>query len=430
MFRWQRVELAAAFLGLSLTAALTAQTVQNQPPAGRGGGRGAVQLPDGEGRDLVTGSCSGCHALSMITGAAGYTQEQWRGLTSTMIRLPEPQQTTITQYLAAHFPPKPGRAPTLVPGDVTVTFREWIVPTLGQRSRDPLQTPDGTIWWNGQFISLVGRLDPRTGEMREYPLETDARPHSIVDDAQGNIWYTGNGNGTIGKLVPKTGEIKIYKMPDPAARDPHTGIFDKNGTLFFTLQQSNMLGRLTPSTGEIKLITLPTPRSLPYGIKQDSKGTIWVSCNGSNRLVSMNPQSMEIREFPLPDAASRSRRLAITSDDMVWFVNSSLGRIGRLNPRTGEIREWPSPSGPQSHPYAIEVIDDIIWYNESNQRPDALVRFDPKTEKFQSWAIPSGVGIIRHMRKTPDGNLTIHQTSTNRIGLAIIGKQTSPGDAR
>jgi virginiamycin B lyase len=50
------------------------------------------------------------------------------------------------------------------------------------------------------------------------------------------------------------------------------------------------------------------------------------------------------------------------------------------------------------------------------------VRFDPKTERFQSWAVPSGVGIIRHMRKTPDGNLAIHQTSTNRVGLAIIGK--------
>ena len=50
-------------------------------------------------------------------------------------------------------------------------------------------------------------------------------------------------------------------------------------------------------------------------------------------------------------------------------------------------------------PYAIAVVNDIIWYNESNQRPDALVRFDPKTEKFQSWAIPSGVGIIRHMTR-------------------------------
>jgi virginiamycin B lyase len=108
---------------------------------------------------------------------------------------------------------------------------------------------------------------------------------------------------------------------------------------------------------------------------------------------------------------------------MVWFVNSSLGRIGRLNPATGEVKEWPSPSGPQSHPYAIEVVDDVIWYNESNQRPDALVRFDPKTEKFQSWPIPSGgvhAGIIRHMRPTREGNLLIHQSSTNRIILVLL----------
>jgi virginiamycin B lyase len=396
----------------------------------QGGGRGQVALPDGAGKEIVSASCGSCHGLNMITGAAGYSQDARRDLIGTMIELPQAQAATATQYLATHFPPRPGRAPVLVPGDVTVTFREWTVPTLGQRSRDPLQTKDGTIWWNGQFISLIGRLDPRTGEMREYELPRDARPHSIVDDAAGNIWYMGNGNGTIGKLVPATGEITVVKMPDPGARDPHTGIFDGNGTLFFTLQQSNMVGRFVPSTGEIKLITLATPRALPYGLKQNSQGTIWISYNGSNKLASMDPVTMEVKEFPLPEG-SRSRRLAITSDDTVWYVNSALGRLGRMNPTTGEIKEWPSPSGPQSHPYAIEVVDDIIWYNESNQRPDALVRFDPKTEKFQSWAIPSGVGIIRHMRKTPDGNLAIHQSSTNRVGLAIIGgRQTGTTGAR
>jgi virginiamycin B lyase len=131
---------------------------------------------------------------------------------------------------------------------------------------------------------------------------------------------------------------------------------------------------------------------------------------------------MEIREHVLPRPKTTVRRLAITSDDMVWFVNSSLGALGRLNPKTGEVKEWPSPSGADTHPYAIEVIDDIIWYNESRRRPDALVRFDPKTERFQSWAIPSGYGIIRHMRATPEGNLVIHQTSSNRIGLVTIDK--------
>lgn len=64
------------------------------------------------------------------------------------------------------------------------------------------------------------------------------------------------------------------------------------------------------------------------------------------------------------------------------------------------------------------VVDGIVWYNESGKRPDALVRFDPRTEKFQSWPIPSGgvhAGIIRHMRATKNGDLLIHQSSTNRI---------------
>lgn len=83
------------------------------------------------------------------------------------------------------------------------------------------------------------------------------------------------------------------------------------------------------------------------------------------------------------------------------------------------------PSGPKSHPYAIAVVDDIVWYNESGVRPDPLVRFDPKTETFQSWPVPTGniyAGIIRHMRPTRDGNLLIHQTSTNRIYLVTIPK--------
>jgi virginiamycin B lyase len=407
--------LPAAIVFVTLAASVHAQGRQ-----GRGGA--PVQLPEGDGREAVAATCGSCHGLNSITGSAGYTPDGWRDLIATMVQLPEPQRTTIPRYLAEHFPPKPGRAPTLVKGDVSITFREWLVPTPGQRPRDPIQLADGSIWWSGQYGSLLGRLDPATGEMREYKLAPDVRPHSIVNDASGNIWYTGNGNATIGKLNPATGDIAVYKMPDPAARDPHTAVFDRSGTLFFTLQQSNMIGRLTPSTGEIRLVTVPTARALPYGITVNSQGVVWICYNGSNKLASMDPATMEIREHALPDPATRVRRLAIASDDTVWFVNSALGRFGRLDPKTGDVKEWVSPSGPRSHPYAIEIIDGIVWYNESAQRPDTLVRFDPKTEKLQSWPIPSGVGIIRHMRKTPDGNLAIHQSSSNRIGLVVIGK--------
>ena len=424
MFRAWGPLFTAAFVSLAMTAALQGQGRQD------GGAQNRFQLPDGPGKEAVSASCASCHGLNNIAGATGYTREGWRELIATMVTLPDSQSAAITDYLAAHFPPTSGREPKVVPGAVTVTFREWTAPTLGQRSRDPIQTPDGMIWWNGQFISLIGRLNPATGEMKEWKLDPASRPHSITPDAEGNIWYTGNGNGTVGKLVPSTGEITVYKMPDPAARDPHTAIFNKDGHLFFTLQGAGMIGRLIPSTGEIKLVKLPTPNARPYGIKENSAGQIWFSYNSSpGKLASMDPVTMDVREYAMPDPKSTSRRLAILSDDTVFYVNSALGRLGRLNPKTGEFKEWPSPSGARSHPYAIEVVDDIVWYNESRQRPDALVRFDPKTETFQSWAIPSGVGIIRHMRKTPDGNLAIHQTSTNKIGLAIIGKEASPTTA-
>ena len=63
-------------------------------------------------------------------------------------------------------------------------------------------------------------------------------------------------------------------------------------------------------------------------------------------------------------------------------------------------------------------MDGIVWYNESGKRPDTPVRFDPKTETFQSWPIPSGniyAGILRNMRTTREGNILIHQSGTNRV---------------
>jgi virginiamycin B lyase len=163
---------------------------------------------------------------------------------------------------------------------------------------------------------------------------------------------------------------------------------------------------------------MKTPGARPYGIKIDVDGVPWVACNGSNCLVKVDPVTMELTEVELPLAGTTVRRLDIADDGMIWYVNSGKGRLGRYDPKIGEIMEWPSPSGPDSHPYALAVVDGIVWYNESGKRPDPLVRFDPRTETFQSWPIPSGnvyAGIIRHMRPTADGDLLIHQSSTNRI---------------
>jgi len=84
------------------------------------------------------------------------------------------------------------------------------------------------------------------------------------------------------------------------------------------------------------------------------------------------------------------------------------------------VKEWPSPSGRESQPYAITALNDVIWYCESAVRPNTLMRFDPKTEKIQSWIIPSGGGVVRNMMPTKDGNLVMAESGVNRVALAAL----------
>lgn len=381
-------------------------------------------LADGAGRERVEALCTSCHAPRLIAMSSGYTRAQWDELTASMVALAPEDKAPILDYLAQHYTPSHNPRPAqIVEGPLAISFREWSAQQLGQRPRDPVEAPDGMIWYVGQQGNTIGRIDPRSNEVREWPLPEGALPHSVNVDAQGGVWYMGNGNGTIGKFDPATGQAREYRMPDPNARDPHTAEFDRQGILWFTLQQSNMIGRFDPRSGDIRLVTVARERARPYGIKVAADGTLWIACNGSNCIIRMDPRTMTLTEIDLPGEDTTVRRLDITSDGRIWYVNSGRGRLGVYNPANGDIREWDSPSGPNAHPYAIAVIDDIVWYNESGVRPDALVRFDPRTETFQSWAIPSGslhAGIVRHMRATRDGNLLLHQGSTNRILLATL----------
>ena len=194
---------------------------------------------------------------------------------------------------------------------------------LGQRTRDPVESPDGAIWWTGMWASLSGGLIQRRAPCRSinYPAR---RPHSIVPDAEGFIWYTGNSNGTIGRLNPADGSIKEYPT---RARDPHTAVFHPNGNLYFTSQHSNMLGRLNPKTGELKEIET---RKKPYGIKVGKAGDLFIAYNGTNAIGRMHPVTLSVSYYDIPDTATRIRRLDIDSDQNVWFVNSRLGKVGKL----------------------------------------------------------------------------------------------------
>ncbi len=382
-----------------------------------------ADFPEGAGKQVVLETCGGCHDINRLK--IGYTPEGWHTVMRMMQNMEAPipadQVETVTQYLIKAFPERPRPAAKIIDGPVQVSIKQWPVATPGSRPHDPRATRDGSIWYTGQLAGVLGRLDPDTGQIKEFQLKTPhTGPHGLAEDKDGNIWFTGNRIGIIGKLDPKTGEVTEFPLPDPQAGDPHTLNIDQSGILWFTVQAGNRVGRLDPKTGEIKLFTPPTANARPYGIMINSKGIPVFVEFGTNKVATIDPQTYAIKEYTLPNAAARPRRLAITPDDIVWYTDFARGYLGRLDLATGEVKEWLSPSGPKSEPYGIVWTKGALWYNESGAKPNTIVRFDPKTEAFQSWAIPGGGDIVRNMDVTRDGNPVTANSLVNEVGLVEV----------
>src|ERR1051325_5931423 len=189
--------------------------------------RAQTELPEGNGKKAVESSCVQCHDLSTVT-RAGYSEKDWRNNVHMMVNvgspLPASEIDIVTRYLAKNFPEKPKPTAVIIPGSVRVSIREWVVPTPGSRPHDPLATRDGAIWYTGQFANVLGRLDPKTGRIKDISITPKAGPHGLTEDKEGNVWYTANFGARVGRLNPGTGELTEYPMPDPAARDPHTPV--------------------------------------------------------------------------------------------------------------------------------------------------------------------------------------------------------------
>ena len=338
----------------------------------------AQNFPDGPGKDTVLKVCGGCHDINRAR--AGYTPEGWNMLQHMMQNfetpIPAEEWPTVTAYLTKAFPERPRPAAVIIEGPVQASIKLWNVPTLGSRPHDPVATKDGAIWWTGQLSNKLGRVDIKTGAIREYTLKTPhTGPHGLREDKDGNIWFTGNHAALIGKLDPKTGLVTEYKMPDPKVKDPHSLEIAADGKIFFTAQQSNVVGRVDPASGEVKLVPVPTPRARPYGIMINAKG-VPVFCEfGTNKIATLDPNTLEIKEYTLarsglaaaPHRAGRRRGLLF-------------GLLARL-PRS------PQPRDRRAQGMAVAERAEIraVWHRLCQGR-DLVQRSVCQTEHHRSTA--------------------------------------------
>jgi streptogramin lyase len=71
------------------------------------------------------------------------------------------------------------------------------------------------------------------------------------------------------------------------------------------------------------------------------------------------------------------------------------GDLFRYDSRSNSWRRWHLP-GDRPQPYAVYVDDtDVVWI--SDWGANAILRFDPKTESFESFPLPDSYASVRQL---------------------------------
>lgn len=77
----------------------------------------------------------------------------------------------------------------------TFELREYALPRAAARPRRVGVTSDGAVWYGDYSGGMLGRLDPASGEVQEWPLPGGprSRPYALLNDDRDRVWLVETG---------------------------------------------------------------------------------------------------------------------------------------------------------------------------------------------------------------------------------------------
>ena len=212
----------------------------------------------------------------------------------------------------------------------------------GSQPRGLAVAPDGSVYVAETGTNIGGNAIARIapdGGLREFRAEGVGSPWDIVVGPDGAVWFTQVGVGALGRLDPATGAIRQFPLPTRGSQ-PEALVVGPDGALWGTEVAANRVFRMT-TTGAAREFPIPTPKSLPVGIVAGRGGNLWVSEWGAGKLLRVAP-SGRMREFPLGDPDAGPSGLTTAPDGNVWVALRGKDTIAAVTP-AGRVFDYPLP---------------------------------------------------------------------------------------
>jgi virginiamycin B lyase len=121
----------------------------------------------------------------------------------------------------------------------------------------------------------------------EYVLPSGARPRRIAITPDDVIWYTDYDRGFLGRLDPKTRQVKEFKSPGGADARPYGITTGRDGSLWYSESgvDPNTVVRFDPKTESMQKWDIPSGGGVVRNMVTAPDGTLWLACSGVNKIA-------------------------------------------------------------------------------------------------------------------------------------------------
>lgn len=289
-----------------------------------------------------------------------------------------------------------------------VIYTEYDLPRRHIQPHDVIVGHDQMVWYADFGDLFLGRLDPVSGAVNEYPvpLTKPGLPVGMLDfqaDDDGNYWAAVLPQNSVIKFDPRTAKFTTY-LPPPELQghgdnipmvSPYASKVD--GKIWVLNGKGNIL-RLDVATGKFENLGHPKDaqgHTIPivYGIPADSKNNLFLLGYGDSTIGQLNAKTLELTIFATPPPPTLPRRGNVDSHGRLWFAEFGSNRIGMFDPQTKTFKEWKMPT-PFDLPYdVIAAKNGEVW--TGGMHTDRVSRLNPATGEIVEYLLPRPTNIRR-----------------------------------
>lgn len=226
-------------------------------------------------------------------------------------------------------------------------FNQYIVPTPNSTPYD-LAYDHGrdAIWFTEQSANKLGYLDPATGNIAEYPIDTEgSSPTGIAVDPHGTVWLVEREGNQLAKFDPDGEIFSEFPYPWPGAAFEDIAVASTN-RLWITAPGVMYVVRFDPDPGDFYSVPVNRgPGTEPFTALKlvvDEDRDPWVTAPDEDMIGLFDSGTMSLwRWYSLPGTNRGVTGLAHSKvGDLhhLWFTERSTGQVGLLViDKTGSI---------------------------------------------------------------------------------------------